>query len=537
LAQAQGADAAEAMCDFNDSCGCEGREVQTKLNYVGEGRGHYTQVESYNYVGDGQGSFEKEEETSYENCTPKAYPICTCGLTLIIACLSFVYLLNGDSPSFGSSAPAAPPPVTAAPAAATATPATAPSAIPGARYQCSGNADDIIAAASGNYPAPPPCSGGAIAAAAMLETAWLIADVDGDGGVSLQDLELCKLRALVSAKVLKLFHSGTHDGDGALTHSEVIDTLTKAGLNAAGVPGVFSASNVEVAVKEAAWIVADRDGDGRLSRPELARFARRQQLSVHALKILHAGDTNGDGSFSHSEFFAALPRLGAEAALYPENARAVVSAAAVEVAWVAIDVDLDDRASAKEVAALVLRKQLPVKAPFMLLQASQHGALNHNDFATALDTAGFSKDFIAALADGRTPDSKVFDSPLALAAAKAAAQVVAMEAWSLPKMLWCCEHQGIGCTTRRTTKRPPTVARLTTAKTTSAAPAITTRSPVQWKSATPALATTPPPPGPTTTTTTTLFHCEGQSSEWSVPQKVYCCRLHHMGCPATPRLM
>ncbi|CAE8618386.1 unnamed protein product, partial [Polarella glacialis] len=61
------------------------KEVSTRWNYVGEGRGGYQVVHDFSYVGDHLGSFNPEMAVAYSGYRPRLWFVCSLAVIAVLA--------------------------------------------------------------------------------------------------------------------------------------------------------------------------------------------------------------------------------------------------------------------------------------------------------------------------------------------------------------------------------------------------------------------------------------------------------------------
>lgn len=157
---------------------------------------------------------------------------------------------------------------------------------------------------------------GAVVGTSLLEAAWSIADVDGDGQASREEMLAAFDAGHLPQRVIERVEEA--HGHGAVGHEAFVAALTGGDASFA-------------AFAQAAWDVADGDGDGRVSRGELGRLQWYKALPAGAFKELTKADDDKDGSLEKSEFLSALRGGGTDAAA--EEAAAVQAWSPAQKEW------------------------------------------------------------------------------------------------------------------------------------------------------------------------------------------------------------
>lgn len=129
---------------------------------------------------------------------------------------------------------------------------------------------------------------------AQCEQFWREADKDGDGVLTIQELQkiVTKHCKMSDSQVASMFIDIDKSGDGKISKEEFLDEMLKRPSRADSLMKLFKQY--------------DKNGDGTLSRDEIRQLVVASKLYSNPEKaadaILKACDTDNDGTISFSEF-------------------------------------------------------------------------------------------------------------------------------------------------------------------------------------------------------------------------------------------
>eukprot|EP00933_Yihiella_yeosuensis_P029925 TRINITY_DN2357_c3_g1_i2.p1 TRINITY_DN2357_c3_g1~~TRINITY_DN2357_c3_g1_i2.p1 ORF type:complete len:628 (+),score=119.12 TRINITY_DN2357_c3_g1_i2:214-2097(+) len=227
-------------------------------------------------------------------------------------------------------------------------------------------------------------------AQALVDAAWRDSDEDGDGKLSVSDLQYAQDHEMLSTKALELLTVGDENGDGGLDRAEFQAALAK------GSQLVDAEGEAE---RQAKWHSVDSDRDGKVTAKELEFAEAENTLKADDVQKLLTADNNADGSLSSQEFDAALSKTRSDSTSASTGSEALGRAA-----WVIADKYGDNYITDGQLKALK-------------------------------NWAGLSKQSIAQLnPEGNEKITK--DSFLSLLVTVGAAT------WSYDQEAWCCKHKG-----------------------------------------------------------------------------------------------
>lgn len=128
----------------------------------------------------------------------------------------------------------------------------------------------------------------------QCEEFWAIADVNGDGNVSIQELKKAiHMKAKLSDReIANMFCDIDKSGDGKISKDEFLDEMMKKPARGEALKQMFAEQ--------------DKNGDGSLSPDEIkslicksGQFKNADQV---AQDVLNSCDKDGDGKISFDEF-------------------------------------------------------------------------------------------------------------------------------------------------------------------------------------------------------------------------------------------
>ncbi|CAK0850205.1 unnamed protein product, partial [Prorocentrum cordatum] len=106
-------------------------------------------------------------------------------------------------------------------------------------------------------------------------------DQDHDGRISPQELGVSRHQGRLSGSAFDVLLGADADGNSALDIPEFTFTLLQAVLGNQSLGGSLDVPGE--ALVDAAWLLADADGDGRVGREELAELGRELNLTYAGL--------------------------------------------------------------------------------------------------------------------------------------------------------------------------------------------------------------------------------------------------------------
>eukprot|EP00931_Biecheleriopsis_adriatica_P003610 TRINITY_DN105406_c0_g1_i1.p1 TRINITY_DN105406_c0_g1~~TRINITY_DN105406_c0_g1_i1.p1 ORF type:complete len:821 (+),score=119.82 TRINITY_DN105406_c0_g1_i1:108-2570(+) len=271
----------------NNPCFESRREVATKWTYVGEGRGGYSVVNEFAYVGEDRGSFNPEEVVTYQSCRPRLWFVC-CFFGMIIVALSVALVMMKGSWKHITIRHVDP--YVCVAAGGTGSPIVR--ALIDAAWRCAdADGDGRISSAElqGCQDLSPAIfqklSGGDVNGDSSLSRLefeqaladsgsyvhgyWQVADQDLDQQVTPQELQSAQQQQLLPAGLIAPLLRADQDADGTLNYDEF--------MGAAG--GSASRGGGGKQLAKVAWLIADKDSDGFLSRDRLMRLADWASIS------------------------------------------------------------------------------------------------------------------------------------------------------------------------------------------------------------------------------------------------------------------
>mmetsp|Transcript_71838 Transcript_71838/g.208147 ORF Transcript_71838/g.208147 Transcript_71838/m.208147 type:complete len:295 (-) Transcript_71838:74-958(-) len=244
------------------SCFCDAEtprdEKAGDFRWVGNSKGKYEQVDSYDFVGEGRGAWQKRVDVEGYGWKPRWTAWIACVAVLIVLCI----LLRGCFPggdgvdrSYASG---------------------------DELYDCK-----IAAPAKGML---------------VLEAAWQSIDTDGDRRFSFEALQALSADGKLSSTALKYVSGADVNGDGALSGSEFLAALGRAGLAALPTTNSAEKRSQTRIFAEASWLVADQDGDGRATLAELKSISPPADHPESAGLFAQLEEAAGDSGLTREQF-------------------------------------------------------------------------------------------------------------------------------------------------------------------------------------------------------------------------------------------
>ena len=132
-------------------------------------------------------------------------------------------------------------------------------------------------------------------------------DYDNDGAVSKEEMKESSIR-FTDNEIDAIFALGDINDDGALDLEEFIGVMYPS---AASIAGRLRAKYSDINMVKKAFVTIDTDGDGRVSKAEMAASDTLNQQEINALFLL--GDSNNDGEIDLEEFIGVLYPVVAQA--------------------------------------------------------------------------------------------------------------------------------------------------------------------------------------------------------------------------------
>merc|ERR1711899_207821 len=198
-----------------------------------------------------------------------------------------------------------------------------------------------------------------------VETVFAVADLDGDGEVSIQEFT-----ALLCG--------------GSSGSSAAKSALKSGGGNASAVVAKFRQSHRTIDQVRAAFTQYDTNRDGNISRQELAAGMAAGQFSAQESSLVFdLADSNGDGEIDMGEFVTMMfPAAGQLISNLKQNFRDENDVKAAFKSW---DSDGDGEISFKELQAAVQRSgqkltEEDINAIFVVGDADQNGSIDLQEF-------------------------------------------------------------------------------------------------------------------------------------------------------------
>lgn len=162
------------------------------------------------------------------------------------------------------------------------------------------------------------------------------------------------------------------------------------------------AALIGAAIVEAAWSVADTDGDGAVDGRELDMCDHVKCVSTRGIWLLRSAAKASGGRLRRSAFAATLARAGLLASPAPHSLADAIATSASEAAWIAASSSEDESVSLGELATLLVaaRPASPVQGTALLTPREQEllveadddkdGRLDRTEFQAGISRAGLA---------------------------------------------------------------------------------------------------------------------------------------------------
>merc|ERR1719336_835426 len=225
-----------------------------------------------------------------------------------------------------------------------------------------------------------------------------ILDKDGDGNISMEEMRACGSR-FNSQEIEAIFAIGDVDNDGAISLNEFVAVMCPT---AATVVGRLSKTYENLEQIKQGFRKLDKNGDGMISKPEMASAGLSQQ---EVAAIFSIGDTNGDGEIDIDEFIAVMcPSAMAVVFKISQAVKGKEGAAAV---FKQIDVNGDGLLSKQEMSSAMIGgsrlSKSEVDAIFKLGDVNGDGEIDMEEFlAVMVPSVGMSMSSVSSSSFSKT---------------------------------------------------------------------------------------------------------------------------------------
>lgn len=225
-----------------------------------------------------------------------------------------------------------------------------------------------------------------------------ILDKDGDGNISMEEMRACGNK-FNAQEIEAIFAIGDVDNDGAISLNEFVAVMCPT---AATVVGRLSKTYGNLEQIKQGFRKLDKNGDGMISKPEMASAGLSQQ-EVNA--IFSIGDTNGDGEIDIDEFIAVMcPSATAVVFKLGQAFKGKEGAAAV---FKQIDVNGDGLLSKQEMSSAMIGgsrlSKSEVDAIFKLGDVNGDGEIDMEEFlAVMVPSVGMSMSSVSSSSFSKT---------------------------------------------------------------------------------------------------------------------------------------
>ena len=213
-----------------------------------------------------------------------------------------------------------------------------------------------------------------------------VLDKDGDGKISQEEMRNCGQK--FSAKEIEaIFALGDVDNDGEIDVSEFVAVMCPS---ASTVVARISKGFKTLEDVKAAFAKLDRDGDGKISKKEMAAAGLNEQ-EVNA--IFSLGDSDGDGEIDLQEFITVM--CPSASAVVFKVSRQFTGKDDAAKSFKKIDVNGDGLISKDEMRSCYLKlNPIEVESIFTLGDANNDGEIDLEEFlGVMVPAAGFSSSF------------------------------------------------------------------------------------------------------------------------------------------------